>query len=137
MGKIPRRQSREKVLQILYSLHFQNRDKKALPSYLKRYQESITPTLSQDSYALELLEGIIDNYEIIQKTITKYYQFVDELSFIDLAIIQIAIYEFMVSKSITASVAINEAVELSKIFSTEYSKKIINAVLDAVEKKVE
>ncbi|MBN2693355.1 transcription antitermination factor NusB [bacterium] len=137
MGKIPRRQSREKVLQILYSLHFQNRDKKALPYYLKRYGESITPSLPQDSYALEMLEGIVENYEAIEDTITKYYQFVDELSFIDLAIIQISIYEFMISKQTPPKVSINEAIELSKIYSTEYSKKIINAVLDAVEKSME
>lgn len=53
----------------------------------------------------------------------------------DRAILRLAHYE-MTSKTTPPKVAINEAIELAKIFSTERSPAFINGVLDKVLRKL-
>ena len=51
---------------------------------------------------------------------------------IDLAILQIAITEFLYFPDIPPKVSINEAIDIAKRFSTAESGKFINGILDAV-----
>ena len=52
---------------------------------------------------------------------------------VDKAILSIGIYELIYTKT-TSIVAINEAIELSKKYSDDNVRKIINAVLDKIIK---
>lgn len=54
---------------------------------------------------------------------------VDQISPIDKAILRVAIYELLYSEEVPPKVAINEAVELAKLFGGENSSKFINGVL--------
>jgi len=54
---------------------------------------------------------------------------VDQISPIDKAILRVAIYELLHSEEVPPKVAINEAVELAKLFGGENSSKFINGVL--------
>ncbi len=54
---------------------------------------------------------------------------VAQISPIDKAILRIAIYELLYSEEVPPKVAINEAVELAKMFGGENSSKFINGVL--------
>lgn len=51
----------------------------------------------------------------------------------DLAIVRLAACEIMYVESIPKAVAINEAVDMAKIYGTEQSPKFINAILKNVE----
>ena len=54
----------------------------------------------------------------------------------EITIMRIAVYELMMEEDIPNRVAINEAVELSKIYCDEDAKGFINAVLGKVEKSL-
>ena len=49
---------------------------------------------------------------------------------------RIATYEMLYEEDIPNNVAINEAVELSKLYCDEAAKGFVNAVLGKIEKKV-
>ena len=55
----------------------------------------------------------------------------------EITIMRIGVYEIMMEEEVPDSVAINEAVELSKIYCDEDAKGFINAVLGKVVKSME
>ena len=86
------------------------------------------------SYAIELVDGIIEKKEIIDSIIK---ELVDNWEFsriakADLGLLRVAIYEIQYRLDIPPVVVIDETLEISKEFSTENSKKFLNGVLDKV-----
>ena len=86
------------------------------------------------SYAIELVDGIIEKKEIIDSIIK---ELVDNWEFsriakADLGLLRVAIYEIQYRLDIPPVVVIDETLEISKEFSTENSKKFLNSVLDKV-----
>ena len=55
---------------------------------------------------------------------------------IELTILRLALYEMVHRPDIPTKVAINEAIELAKKYSTEKSGPFVNGVLDAVLRKL-
>jgi len=56
----------------------------------------------------------------------------DQISSIDKNIIRIALWEFAVSKITPVKVAINEAVELAKVYGSDSSPRFVNGVLGSL-----
>jgi N utilization substance protein B len=56
----------------------------------------------------------------------------DQVATVDRNIIRIALWEFSVSENIPIKVAINEAVELAKVFGSDSSPRFINGVLGSL-----
>jgi N utilization substance protein B len=54
---------------------------------------------------------------------------------IDRNILRMATYEILYDSEIPKSVAINEAIEIVKRYSTDESSKFVNGILDKLEKK--
>jgi len=73
-----------------------------------------------------------------QKNINKYINKfslkfkVEKIAKIDLAILQLAIYELLIEKKEPHKVIINEAVELAKEFGSQKSYAFVNAILGKV-----
>ncbi len=61
----------------------------------------------------------------------------DRLPTIDRSILRLAVYELVYAIDVTPAVAISEAVELAKTFSTEDSGRFINGVLAEVQRGLE
>jgi N utilization substance protein B len=57
---------------------------------------------------------------------------VAQLAIVDRNILRIAVFEIVLNKSVPFKAAINEAVELAKIFGSDNSSKFINGVLGSV-----
>jgi len=76
---------------------------------------------------------IIDNKKSIVSIANKYLKDwkLDRLNKVDQAILEMGIYELMYTDT-PSVVAINEAIELSKVYSDEAVTKMINGVLDKV-----
>ncbi|HTA76060.1 MAG TPA: transcription antitermination factor NusB [bacterium] len=55
---------------------------------------------------------------------------------IDRNILRLATYEIVYDSEVPKSVAINEAIEIVKRYSTDDSSKFVNGILDKLEKKV-
>ena len=61
---------------------------------------------------------------------------VDRIALTDLIILKIAFVEMMECPSIPLKVSINEAIEISKLYSTPKSKQFINGVLDVLSNEL-
>jgi N utilization substance protein B len=94
--------------------------------------------ISQDDleYINAVYYGIIQHYdellEIIGLFADKFKT--DRIFRLDLAALLLAIYEMKYMRGIPHSVAISEAVELVKTYSTEKSHKYVNGILSSVYK---
>ena len=82
-------------------------------------------------YINEVIKGINNNIEEIDSYVEKYSEGwkLKRLAKIDLAILRIAIFEIMNLEDIPPQVSINEAVDVSKKYSTDESSKYINGLL--------
>ncbi|MEQ9466070.1 MAG: transcription antitermination factor NusB [Ekhidna sp.] len=61
---------------------------------------------------------------------------VDRIALTDRVILKLALVEMMNSPSIPVKVTINEAIEISKIYSTPKSKQFVNGVLDVLSNEL-
>jgi N utilization substance protein B len=88
-------------------------------------------------YAKKLLNGIIEKEEEINHLISKHAENwrLERMSAIDRNILRLAVYEMYSLDDVPVSVAINEAVEIAKRFSTDDSGPFINGILDAMAKE--
>ena len=79
------------------------------------------------------VDGIIEHkkeiYELANKYLNKWT--IERLNKVDQAILALGIYELMYTDT-PSIVAINEAIELSKVYSDESVTKMINGVLDKI-----
>ena len=84
------------------------------------------------AFADELIFGVIENVESIDgkiQEIASNWDF-DRIAKIDLSILRMAICELLFRKDIPPVVTINEAIDLSKQYSAEESRRFVNGVLD-------
>lgn len=89
-----------------------------------------------NEFIKDTVYGIITYKNNIDELANKYLSnwTIDRLGTTDQAILRIGIYELMYTDT-PAVVAINEAIELSKQYSDDDVRKMINAVLDKVYKE--
>ena len=87
-----------------------------------------------NTFALELINGVLGNKETIDKTIgdTAPAFPLEQMAAIDRNILRLAIYELLIDNKVPMRAAINEAVELAKEFGGENSPRFINGVLGSV-----
>lgn len=83
------------------------------------------------AYIEAVVSGAVDHVEAIDQQITKAAPEwpLAQISPIDKAILRTAVFELLYSEEVPPKVAINEAVELAKMFGGENSSKFINGVL--------
>jgi len=91
----------------------------------------------RDTYAFgeELIHGTIEHVAEIDAKIrglAQNWDF-DRIARIDLAILRLAIFEMLYRKDIPPVVSINEAIDLSKVFSNADAKRFINGILDRLK----
>jgi N utilization substance protein B len=85
-------------------------------------------------FARELVSGVIQKKEDIDRHIKRFAPAwpIEQLSIIDKNILRLAIFEILIDNKVPVKVAINEAVELAKMFGSDNSPKFVNGVLGAV-----
>jgi N utilization substance protein B len=86
---------------------------------------------ADESYFRSLLEGVYSQIQELDMRINKYLDRpITELSPIEHAILLISSFELIFDSSIPYRVAINEGVELAKIYGGTDGHKYVNGVLD-------
>ncbi len=82
----------------------------------------------------EIALGILPVIERLDEVISTYAPDwpLDQVASIDRNIIRIALWEFAVGKCTPVKVAINEAVELAKVFGSDSTPRFINGVLGSL-----
>ncbi len=129
-----RTRARQIALQALYQ--FDVRGKEALEDIDRFFEES-----DEDPYCRELAKkwftGTMDNMEqcdkMIEQSTMKWSM--SRLSLVDKAILRLSVYQLCFCEDMPPKVAIDEGIELAKIYSSEKSPSFINGVLDAIMKK--
>lgn len=86
------------------------------------------------SFGHDLILGVLRTKEVLDRFIQEYAPEwpLDQMAYIDRNILRMALFEFAVDGGTPVKVAINEAVELAKIFGSDSSPRFINGVLGAL-----
>ena len=89
-------------------------------------------------FAYKLLNGVLDYKIGMDKLITRYAPEwpVEQMAVIDRNILRIAIFEFLVDEDTPVKVAINEAVELAKLYGSDSAPRFINGVLGSLADQI-
>ena len=130
-GKKPqRRQCRVACMQYLYawSINQPTDVNDDVATFFKGLEEE----RDYYSFAEEMIFGAIDNLDTIDgkiKELAANWEF-ERIAKIDLAILRMAIFELLFRKDIPPIVTINEAIDLSKEFSSKESRRFVNGILD-------
>ena len=90
-----------------------------------------------DEYCRELVAGVERYLEGIDETIGVVSEnwVVSRMPLVDRNILRIATYEILFDAQVPPSVAINEAVELAKVYGGDDSSKFVNGVLGKIALK--
>ena len=144
-----RRIAREMVLQSLFQIDFTKCEPEVALQAALEYQkegdedktvvdahkeEELTKAME---YAQKLMDGILSNVEAVDESIGKYAidWTVERMPATDRNILRIAAYEMLFAEEkLAPGVAINEAVEIAKLYGTEESPRFINGILGKMVK---
>ncbi|HAQ57632.1 MAG TPA: transcription antitermination factor NusB [Opitutae bacterium] len=131
-----RRENRMCTVQFLYQ--WESNKPKVLADDVCQFFENQEEDRAYYAFAEELALGTIENVEVIDGHINEHannWTF-DRIAKVDLAILRLAIYELLYRTDIPPIVSINEAIDLSKVFSNPDSKRFINGILDKMKDKI-
>jgi N utilization substance protein B len=126
-----RRRARIVALQVLYELDATNHDPDL--ALERRLEDDETPA-GAAAYARRLVLGVRANQEAIDAQISTAAPAwpLEQMSRVDKSILRAAIYELRYVPGTPPKVAINEAVELAKLFGHESAPKFVNGVLGSI-----
>lgn len=128
-----RRIAREKALQSIFQIDMNETSPKDAIDYVLDGEAS-------DDYLEKLVEGVTEHIEEMDSILTKHLEkwTIDRLATVDRNILRVAVYEMIYCKEdVPVNVAINEALEIAKIYGDESSSKFINSVLSKVKQTLE
>lgn len=82
-------------------------------------------------FAEKLVRGVLAHRAEMDQLIARFAPEwpIDQMAFIDRNVLRIAIFELAIDDTTPEKVAINEAVELAKIYGSESSARFVNGVL--------
>lgn len=125
----PRSRARGIALQVLYETDIANNH---LPGdVLKTRLEEIPLSDDLAEFARKIVFGVLPLTQDLDQLIAKYAPEwpLDQIAAIDRNILRIALWEFAVYRETPVKVAINEAVELAKLYAADTAPRFINGVL--------
>ncbi len=126
-----RTKARGIALQVLYEY-----DLTAHPLGLSleaRFEEEISDEQILD-FSRQIVSGVSPIIPLLDEVIASHAPEwpLDQVAIIDRNILRIALWEFGVAKITPVKVAINEAIELAKIFGSDSSSRFVNGVLGSL-----
>ncbi|MDD4321152.1 MAG: transcription antitermination factor NusB [Acidaminococcaceae bacterium] len=131
-----RRNAREIVLKSLFIMDFTPDTE--ISNALKVAEEEIQGATKSDvAYAKEVVEGTMSHIEEIDKELeeTSKKWHVKRMAAIDRNLIRLAAYEmFMGTEKVPSAIAINEVVELAKLYGSDESAAYVNGILGKMVK---
>ena len=130
-----RRRSRIVVLQVLCEVDTVRHDAEEV---LDRRIVNENFSHSAEEFLQELSNGVLEKLPEIDEIIAKFAPTwpMNQMAVVDRNLLRMAIYEMVMDAETPPKVAINEAVELAKVFGSESSPKFVNGVLGSVMQTV-
>ena len=129
-----RRDAREAAAQYLYQREMQGDES---DNALSEFYDMRGLSPSGRRFCDALLQGWMRHRESVDEAIQKNainFEF-HRLSAVDRNVLRVAAYEILHCPDVPPAVAINEAIEIAKKFSTGDSGKFVNGVLDNIRKQ--
>jgi N utilization substance protein B len=132
--------ARSVVLQTLFEWDTTSADPSAAPDMLARNVEEFGGEDTDRGFMEQLLQGVLAKKEDLDLVITKAAPDwpIEKIAPVDRNILRIGLFELLFADraQVPAKVAINEAIELAKVFGGESSGRFVNGVLGAVYKEL-
>lgn len=127
-----RRKAREYAFQLLFQHEFAGRDADLAPFWQDKRE---TPEVVE--FANAIARGTLENLEEIDSAIARAAEHwvLERMAVVDRNILRAAAYELLFRKDIPPAVAINEALEIAKKYSSAESAAFINGILDRIAHK--
>ena len=128
-----RRECRAAAFQYLYA--WSVNQPASMTDDLRLFFEHLDKPREHYAFAEELIHGAIEHVAELDghiKTLAHNWEF-ERIAKIDLAILRLAMFEMLHRKDIPPVVSINEAIDLSKQYSSADSKRFINGILDRMK----
>ncbi len=129
-----RRALRESIFRILFRVEFNSRDE--MKEQIAFSVDTIEDLSMEDEiYIVDKTNNIISLIDEIDGIISGVSDGwnIERIGKAELAILRLAIYEMKYDGDVPFKVAINEAVELSKIYCSEEARSFVNGLLAKVE----
>lgn len=134
-----RQLGRSVVLQSLYEWDFYNK-KEHLKDVVARNLREFAPGFTDMEFVDHLAAGVLEKMPEIDKIIVASAPEwpIDKLPLIDRNILRMGLYELMFAdrKQVPPRVAINEAIEIAKVYGGDSSSKFVNGVLGTVYREM-
>lgn len=128
MKPAARRRARECAVQAIYSWQLSGN-----PIAEVEYEFIAEQDMSDVdvNYFRELLSGVATNATKLDQLMAPYLsRQLEELGQVEKAILRVSMFELSFRQDVPFKVAINEGIELAKVFGAEDSHKFVNGVLD-------
>ncbi|AXH62691.1 MULTISPECIES: transcription antitermination factor NusB [Providencia] len=128
MKPAARRRARECAVQAIYSWQLSGN-----PIAEVEYEFIAEQDMSDVdvNYFRELLSGVATNATKLDQLMAPYLsRQLEELGQVEKAILRVSMFELSFREDVPYKVAINEGIELAKVFGAEDSHKFVNGVLD-------
>ncbi|MCA1553376.1 MAG: transcription antitermination factor NusB, partial [Chloroflexi bacterium] len=124
----PRRRARMAVLQTLYELD--TSDHAPEQAFEQRMAEEPLPD-GVVHFARELLMGVMQQRATLDHVIRQIAPEwpLDQIAIVDRNVLRMGVYEVLLSHATPVKVAINEAIELAKVFGGDTTPRFINGAL--------
>jgi N utilization substance protein B len=138
-----RRRAREYALQMLFQMEFTPDQTPGQPSDQSSGQSAFWADKKEEPEVMEfanaLAVGAHQNIERIDEEIRVAAEnwSTERMAAVDRNILRAAVYELLFVPDVPPAVAINEALEIAKKFSTLESASFINGILDRIARKAE
>ena len=130
-----RRRARRVTLEALYEIDIAQH-----PPYevIERRLEDQPMETTGVEFVYKLVDGVLEHQKSIDTLITRYAPEwpLDQMAVIDRNVLRIAIFEFLIDTETPVKVAINEAVELAKLYGSDSAPRFINGVLGALADQI-
>jgi N utilization substance protein B len=128
-------------MQSLYEWDFMSKEEKSLDEILEKNIKEFGPGLESTDFIKQIAKGVEKNIDKINKIIEKAAPEwpIQQINIVDRNVLRIGLYELLYAnkEEVPPKVAINEAIELAKMFGGDSSGKFINGVLGTVFKEIE
>lgn len=136
-----RHESRAIAFQILYQYdltHDPEAPASSLDHELETYFKHFKVSDAHREFVSFLVHGVLDRRETLDSTLQPYSPKwkITRLSNVDRTLLRLGSFELLHGEERAPQVIINEAVELAKTYGSTESPAFVNAVLDALSKKL-
>ena len=133
-----RHKARECALQMLFASDLVRGDSQTLTlSYWNELGDASIDDKTRD-FANSLVCGTLEKIEAIDnriRTRAEHWR-IERMAIVDRNVLRLAVYEFLYQDT-PDTVAINEALEIARRFSTYEATQFINGILDAIKQDIE